>query len=859
MAPHAIGEHTGAMTRGSGPRRLIAFALLVGLAALAVVVTRLALGTVAGGRGWFLAAFLAVFVVARLGGARAGFATTVVLAVVTLARLVTRTPDTPDTDVVMDAAVDAATGVVAVGLGLLARGDPRAEEGRRQEAARTLARADAAIAREQAIRELAEEVSTVGSPRQIADAVLRRFEALLLVRAAVVLAREDSDVWAVRDDAGLGSSPVLGERGIDPDLATARRVAAEVLGTGRQGGMRDGRDADDVLGIPLPAGDGLSGSVGLVLARPAALDDVALAGYVTLGRIAGEALARAADARRSRRSAEREARALDRVGRLQRLAADLARPLDARSAGAIVVDAASAGVGAPVVVLHRVMAGHARLELLAARGYPGGLLAAETHLPLDAMLPVTEAARTGRRVEVEAGEWARRFPAASDVPAITGIRHLVAIPAGDPHATAVLVVSRSGGGAFEPDELDFLGTIAEQAGQAIERAELLEALRERGRRLDLTLGAAGTGTWEIELDAGTLAVSEELRRVHGIDPDERLPDLEAYLARIEPDDRRAVRAAIERVSERPGDFSVEFRTVRPDGSVAWINSVGRSFADETGRPRRVTATDRDVTLDRLAEAERERLLQQEREARRLQEAFVGVMSHELRTPITTIIAGTQLLLRYRDMPSGALDLAEDVGDEAERLYRLVEDLLVLSRLERGNLAPEREPVHVGHLIERVVTSEEARWPGRTFRVTRGRGNEVVEGEDTYVEQVLRNLLSNAAKYSGSGSTVEVVVEHTDDAVIVRVLDEGPGIAADEVGDLFTLFYRSPTTAAAASGAGIGLFVCDRLVRAMGGRIWARRRETTGSEFGFALTRYEDAEASVMPARPVDADVAPAAT
>src|SRR6185436_12962118 len=71
------------------------------------------------------------------------------------------------------------------------------------------------------------------------------------------------------------------------------------------------------------------------------------------------------------------------------------------------------------------------------------------------------------------------------------------------------------------------------------------------------------------------------------------------------------------------------------------------------------------------------------------------------------------------------------------------------------------------------------------------------------------------------------------------LDEGPGIAAAETEDLFELFYRSATTAATAAGAGIGLFVCDRLVRAMHGRIWARPRPRRGSEFGFALGRYRD--------------------
>jgi signal transduction histidine kinase len=227
----------------------------------------------------------------------------------------------------------------------------------------------------------------------------------------------------------------------------------------------------------------------------------------------------------------------------------------------------------------------------------------------------------------------------------------------------------------------------------------------------------------------------------------------------------------------------------------------------------------------------------EREARQLQEAFVGVMSHELRTPITTILAGSRLLQRrVRDLPAAA-ELADDVEAEADRLFRIVEDLLVLSRLERRNLTIAQEPVHLSHLLRRVVASEAKRWPATRFVIAARRDVAVVRGEETYIEQVLRNLLSNAAKYAPAGSTVEIVVAIDGSRTTVQVLDEGPGIARDEVEHLFTIFYRSPSTAASAAGAGIGLFVSRQLVDEMGGQMWARPRPDGGSEFGFSLTTF----------------------
>ena len=110
----------------------------------------------------------------------------------------------------------------------------------------------------------------------------------------------------------------------------------------------------------------------------------------------------------------------------------------------------------------------------------------------------------------------------------------------------------------------------------------------------------------------------------------------------------------------------------------------------------------------------------------------------------------------------------------------------------------------------------------------------VSADPTYVEQVIRNLIGNAAKYSSDDTIVAVVAEVADTHVQVRIMDEGPGISSSEAGRLFELYYRSPATAAQSAGAGIGLFVCRALVEAMGGSIWARPRPTGGAEFGFTL-------------------------
>ena len=273
---------------------------------------------------------------------------------------------------------------------------------------------------------------------------------------------------------------------------------------------------------------------------------------------------------------------------------------------------------------------------------------------------------------------------------------------------------------------------------------------------------------------------------------------------------------------------VEIRTIA--APERWIEiatyPVTRGTAGSTPAPATIVVM-RDVTEGRRREAVRE--------------TFIGVLSHELRTPVTTIFGGAKLLARE----NSTLDeetrrgIFRDIHEEAERLQRLVEDVVALNRFGEAVGDVGREPVLLQRLLPHVVQSEDGRWPGVEFKLAIEAGLPTVSADPTYVEQVIRNMVSNAAKYGGMNSTVRVEAERGDGEVVVRFLDDGPGFPVEERERLFELFYRSAKTATVAGGAGIGLFVCARLVAAMGGRTWATPRETGGAEFGFALPELNE--------------------
>ena len=242
-----------------------------------------------------------------------------------------------------------------------------------------------------------------------------------------------------------------------------------------------------------------------------------------------------------------------------------------------------------------------------------------------------------------------------------------------------------------------------------------------------------------------------------------------------------------------------------------------------------------------AALERRRLQEGLRDAQRQRQAFFGVVSHELRTPITTIYGGVRMLNHAgpRLTHDTREQLLDDITAESERLYRLVEDLLVLSRTEREALDVAAEPILLQHLLGRVAASEQQRRPWSRIGVQAGPDLPPVMGDATLVEQVVRNLLSNALKYAGTDGPIEVSATERDGWVDVTVADEGPGIDTEPPEQVFELFFRTPGAPARAQGAGIGLYVCRELVRAMGGETWVMRRDPRGTVFGFRLRSYAE--------------------
>jgi PAS domain S-box-containing protein len=358
----------------------------------------------------------------------------------------------------------------------------------------------------------------------------------------------------------------------------------------------------------------------------------------------------------------------------------------------------------------------------------------------------------------------------------------------------------------------------EAPGMLREHEEALAALAEMRQQAQTIGESIPFGIWTAEVDGRMRYLSESFLGLIGMDM-AAARDF-GWMAALTPETSESAVREWQNCILSGGPWNRELVLHGVDGRRHTILSRGSPVRDESGNVISWAGINLDIT-DR-------------KEAEEFREAFTGILSHELRTPVTAIYAASTLLRRSGIDEAQRQELLDDIGQEAERLRHLVEDLVVLAKAERGTIHIHTEPVLLQHLVPKVCAQEQARCPDRRIDVSVAGSLPVARAEEAFVAQVVRGLLGNATKFSPPGTPISVVVDAQDRAPRVRVMDEGPGVEPAEADRLFELFYRSERTARIA-GSGIGLFVAHRLVESMGGEIWARPRDGgLGAEFGFRL-------------------------
>ncbi|MGD8997189.1 MAG: ATP-binding protein [Anaerolineae bacterium] len=390
----------------------------------------------------------------------------------------------------------------------------------------------------------------------------------------------------------------------------------------------------------------------------------------------------------------------------------------------------------------------------------------------------------------------------------------------------VLYVFRAYGSRFTANDRQVLASFADQAAIAVYNAQLYERVSQEKSRLDAILEYSADGVLILDSALRIQVFNRALSRLTGWPASQaigRHHDEVARWAHVETaqDLSDAVAGGWPLPSARP--LYVEGDLRRKNGGTVSVGIIYAPLFGLEGRLVNIIANVRDITRFR--------------EADEIKSTFVSVISHELKTPVALIQGYAETLLREdaRWDPQTQRESLEVILEESDRLNHLIDDLLDASRLEAGKLSLEMEPVALDELAERVADRFRTQTDIHDIRCDFAPHFPIINGDPTRLEQVLRNLLLNAIKYSPEGGRIDVTGRHTTEEVVVTVSDQGVGIPFEEQPHIFESFFRgSREHQQQTSGAGLGLYLAKAIVEAHDGRMWVESNPGEGAAFSFAI-------------------------
>jgi PAS domain S-box-containing protein len=368
------------------------------------------------------------------------------------------------------------------------------------------------------------------------------------------------------------------------------------------------------------------------------------------------------------------------------------------------------------------------------------------------------------------------------------------------------------------------------------------------RQLEIALESGRLGTWEFDLITETVRWSPTLEGIHGYAPGTFPRTFDAFKAEILEEDRARVIATIGASAQGGGDHHVEYRIVRRDGSVRWVEGRGQVFHDAAGKPARMAGVCVDIT-DRRQAADMEReTLRRAVEVNRMKDQFLATLSHELRTPINSIMGYAELLTLEPGQSERAPQYVDAILRNARSQARLIESLLDLARLQSGKMELQLREVDIADVVSRAVdvVRPAADAKGVDVRVSAAPGG-IVLGDPDRLQQIVWNLLANAVKFTPSGGVVQVGVAQDEKFARVQLADSGRGISPEFLPRLFERFQQwQPAGVPSSGGLGIGLALVKELVEAHGGTVTATSPgEGQGSTFLVALPRLRAVDVSQL--------------
>jgi len=380
-----------------------------------------------------------------------------------------------------------------------------------------------------------------------------------------------------------------------------------------------------------------------------------------------------------------------------------------------------------------------------------------------------------------------------------------------------------------------------------------ETLRISQDRLALAADAGGVGVWDCALPSGVMVWNDVMHQVYQTDPATFTPTLEQQLARVHPDDRKAVDELFKQSARDGTMYQSEYRILGGDGKRRHVRVRAMITRDAQNRPVRAVGTTIDITAEKEEAKELLRAKEAALAADKAKSEFLAVMSHEIRTPLNGVL-GFASMLKLTSLNEEQQSYIETMESSGQRLLTLVNDILDLSKIESGEVSLDYSLCDLRPFVQGIHRQLEAKAWEKKLRYQTVFAEDVPERiytDPARLGQILTNLLGNAVKFTESGSVELHVAAKRPDPKIDRwewkfaVVDTGPGIPPESAAHLSKLFYQvdsSSTRKHDGSGMGLAIHPHAGQVGLLAGILYARHQPAvprSGAPHFFSLRRIHD--------------------
>jgi PAS domain S-box-containing protein len=365
-----------------------------------------------------------------------------------------------------------------------------------------------------------------------------------------------------------------------------------------------------------------------------------------------------------------------------------------------------------------------------------------------------------------------------------------------------------------------------------------EKLRQINERFVLATTAASISVWEHDFSTDVIQVDDNFNKIYGTPENNYQIGFSQFNKSIHPDDAGYIKANIEEAVQSDKNINFEFRIIRPDGNIRTISAYGRTVKDTSGKPVKFIGVNTDISDIKRAE-----LAIKENERKLLQlnidkDRFISILSHDLRSHFNNILGLTELLLEVILKPDidEIKEIAKNINQSAHNSYKLLEDILLWAKTQQGRIPFKPQILSFRDICIEILNTLNPNANAKNITINYSASdNTKVFADIDMLKTILRNLVSNAIKFTNNGGTIIIDAKQNSGNVTITVSDNGIGIPHDILVKLFEISEVITTRGTAKeTGTGLGLLICKEFIDKHNGEIWVRSELAKGSEFNFTL-------------------------